>query len=93
MDAFDDVLRGGFGVHEYDEPIRLIWLNSNKSREDLGWKETVKYVKTKLKTCHPSNIESVKKDLACAERHEGKTLFEIIVGIIQRHEHIELTLE
>jgi RNAse (barnase) inhibitor barstar len=37
LDAFHDVLRGGFGVYEYAEPVRLIWRHSDKSRKDLGW--------------------------------------------------------
>ena len=39
LNAFNDVLRGGFRVHDYEEPIQLIWLNSDKSRKDLGWAE------------------------------------------------------
>src|ERR1700754_3617587 len=39
LNAFNDVLRGGFGVHDYEEPIQLIWLNSDKSRKDLGGAE------------------------------------------------------
>jgi RNAse (barnase) inhibitor barstar len=35
LNAFNDLLRGGFGVHEYEEPIKLIWRNSNKSKFDL----------------------------------------------------------
>jgi RNAse (barnase) inhibitor barstar len=93
LNAFNDVLRGGFGIHEYEEPVRLIWLHSDKSRKNLEWQETVKYCSAKLKTCHPSNFESVKKDLALAERHIGKTLFELIVDIIKKHEHIELALQ
>lgn len=93
LNAFNDVLRGGFGVHDYEEPIRLVWLHSNKSKKDLGWKETVKYVSAKLTTCHPSNVESVKRDLALAESHEGKTLFDLLVEIITRHDHIELSLQ
>ena len=27
LNAFNDLLRGGFGVHEYEEPISLIWIN------------------------------------------------------------------
>ena len=91
LDAFNDVLRGGFGVHDYEEPVQLIWLNSDKSRKDLGWDETMKYLSKKLKTCHPANIESVKTDLALAKSMTGKTLFEIIVSIIQQHDHIELS--
>lgn len=40
IESMIDVLEGGFGVHEYDDPIKLIWENSNKSKEDL--KETPK---------------------------------------------------
>ena len=25
LDAFNDLLRGGFGVYEYEEPIKLTW--------------------------------------------------------------------
>ena len=93
LDAFNDLPRGGFGVHDYEEPVRLIWLHSDKSQQDLGWEETVKYFSAKLKTCHPSNIESVKQDLTLAERHVGKTLFDLIIDIIKEHDYIELTLQ
>lgn len=36
LDAFNDLLRGGFGVHDYEEPINLIWQNSAKSKKDLN---------------------------------------------------------
>lgn len=36
LDAFNDLLRGGFGMHEYGEPIHIIWRNLGKSREVLG---------------------------------------------------------
>tara|TARA_A100000171_G_scaffold49203_1_gene57806 strand:- start:970 stop:1272 length:303 start_codon:yes stop_codon:yes gene_type:complete len=57
--AFSDLLCGGFGVHEYEEPIKVIW-------------ENFTYSKTKL----------------------GNELTEIILKIIQGHDHIEFeTLE
>jgi RNAse (barnase) inhibitor barstar len=92
LDAFNDILRGGFGIHEYEEQIKIIWVNSLKSKNDLGFESTIQYLKNKLKTCHPSNVEYVKADLAEAEMHNGKTLFEIIVDLIKAHSHIELTL-
>ena len=55
LDAFNDLLRGGFGVYDYEESIQLIWSHSDKSRKDLGWAETVNYLTAKLITCHPSN--------------------------------------
>lgn len=36
LDAFNDLLRGGFGVHEYAEPIIIKWINYKKSKIDLG---------------------------------------------------------
>jgi RNAse (barnase) inhibitor barstar len=89
MHALNDLLRGGFGVHEYEESIKLIWLNSDKSKCDLGFDETIKYLEEKLKTCHPTNIEYVKADLAAAREHKGKTLFDPIIGTIKEHDHIE----
>ena len=36
FDAFNDLLRGGFGVHEYGEEIIVKWINNKKSKKDLG---------------------------------------------------------
>ena len=36
LDAFNDLLRGGFGIHEYGEPIKIRWIHHAKSRRDLG---------------------------------------------------------
>lgn len=36
LDAFNDILRGGFGRHEYGQPIRIQWLAYEKSVRNLG---------------------------------------------------------
>lgn len=36
LDAFNDILRGGFGRHDYGEPILIKWLNYKKSERNLG---------------------------------------------------------
>ncbi len=36
LDAFNDLLRGGFGVHEYEEPIKIVWASSEKSKKELN---------------------------------------------------------
>jgi RNAse (barnase) inhibitor barstar len=54
LNALNDVLRGDFGVHDYEEPVRVVWLSSDKSRHDLGWEEMVNYLSAKLTTCHSS---------------------------------------
>ena len=38
LDAFNDLLRGGFGVYDYEEPVKLIWTNFSKSKQTLGQK-------------------------------------------------------
>lgn len=93
LDALNDVLRGGFGFHDYGEELTLTWLNSGKSTRDLGQDETLKYIEAKLTTCHPSNIASVTQDLEDAKAGKGDSLFGLIVGIIRGHDHITLTLQ
>ena len=36
LDAFNDLLRGGFGVFEYDEAVKIIWKNFSQSKDKLG---------------------------------------------------------
>lgn len=36
LNAYNDLLRGGFGRHEYEEPITIKWLNYKKSKRELG---------------------------------------------------------
>jgi RNAse (barnase) inhibitor barstar len=36
LDAFNDVMLGGFGVFNPGETVKIIWKNSAKSRQDLG---------------------------------------------------------
>lgn len=83
LDAFNDVLRGGFGSP--DGGFVLRWKNSDVSRDALGWNETVRFIERKLSTCHPSNIDHVRYDLASARNRDGQTLFDIICSILRAH--------
>jgi len=83
LDAFNDILRGGFGTP--DEGFIVRWKNSDRSQLELGYPETVRYVEHKLTRCHPQNRESVKRDLLLAQQGQGQTLFEILTGIIRKH--------
>jgi len=93
LDAFNDILRGGFGVFEFEEPIELIWLNSDKSKADLGFSETIRLLESMIQNCHPANRRSIEKELELAKRLEGENLFDKIVQIIKTHKHIKLTLD
>ena len=82
LDAFNDLLRGGFGVHEYNEPILFIWKNYKKSLKDFGYKATVKHYEKMAAICHPSNVADVQNLLNDAKNKTGKTLMDLIVEVI-----------
>jgi len=83
FDAFNDILRGGFGTP--DGGFRLRWANFQRSREVLGYAETIRWLERKLQRCHPANVEFVKEEIERARRTEGPTVADIILGIIQIH--------
>jgi len=93
LDALNDLLRGGFGVHEYGEAIVIIWKNAKKSRVDFGYDATIKHYERVLTRCHPTNANSVSSLLEDAKQKKGATLFEILIQLIQSHDNIELKLK
>lgn len=82
LDAFNDLLRGGFGVHEYEEPLHIKWIHFAKSRQDLGYNATRDYYQDILKKCHPMNRNCVEQKLQNAKECKGKTILDMIVDII-----------
>ena len=82
LDAFADLLCGGFGFHEYGEQLFITWINASKSKIDLGYDATIEHWENILKRCHPLNIEHVESLIKDARNHAGQTLFDIIVSII-----------
>ena len=93
LDAFNDILSGGFGIHEYGEELEIIWLNASKSKSNLGYNETVKHWENILKRCHQSNIEYVNKKYLDAKNQIGDTLFDIIIDIILDNDNCRLTIK
>jgi RNAse (barnase) inhibitor barstar len=83
LDAFNDLLRGGFGTPENGWVLR--WLNSELSRSALGYEATIQRLKRLLLTCHPSQRMTVEGRIRRARRGQGPTLFDEIVEIIREH--------
>jgi RNAse (barnase) inhibitor barstar len=83
LDAFNDILRGGFGTP--DGGFTLRWLNHHVSRQRLGYPETVRQLEVTLQRCHPANRERVAGELARARAHTGPTVFDWLVEIIRIH--------
>jgi RNAse (barnase) inhibitor barstar len=89
LDAFNDLLRGGFGVYEYKEPIKLTWKNISKSKADLGLEATKKWYERKITESKIENQQFFKEKLKELTENNGQTLFDIIIKIISEHKHIE----
>jgi histidinol-phosphatase len=99
LDAFNDILRGGFGTPESGFVLR--WKNSDQSRVRLGFAETVRQLEQRLKKCHDSNRAPVEHDLKIAKSGHGSTVFDWLVKLIKDHgtsgeeanDRVELLLE
>lgn len=99
LDAFNDVLRGGFGTPEGGFVLR--WTHSVVSRANLSHPETLRQLEKRLERCHPSNRELVRADLTRAQKGQGTTVFDWLIEVIQVHgaggdegeDNVELILE
>lgn len=81
LDAYNDLLRGGFGVHDYGTPLEIHWINSEKSRQDLGYQAMEQKLQNILQKCHPSNRQRISEKLEACRNHQGPTLFDEIIEI------------
>src|SRR5690606_29029818 len=63
LDAFNDVLHGGYGAIRGNEPIRLKWLHFEKNKEDLGVAATIAFYKAKLEQPKTFNSEWARRKL------------------------------
>ena len=83
LNAFNDILRGGFGTPENGFVLR--WKNSAESRSRLGLPETIRQLEQNLQRCHPSNRAFVEHDLDLAKSGRGSTVFDWLVELIRVH--------
>jgi RNAse (barnase) inhibitor barstar len=92
LDAFNDVLRGGFGTPA--EGYVLVWKNSDVSRDRLGYSQTVRELERMLSRAHPTARSSIQKRIELARQQEGETVFDWLVNAIRRENaKIQLVLE
>lgn len=83
LDAFNDILRGGFGTP--DDGFTLRWRHHEASRRNLGHNETARQLQIRLGRCHPTNRAAVAAQLAEAQERTGPTVFDWLVEIIRDH--------
>ncbi len=84
LDAFNDVLRGGFGTPQ--EGFTFRWASSAVSRQHLGYPETTRQLEMMLATCHQESRVFVARELDEARAARGPTVFDWLVDILRSHE-------
>ena len=85
LDGFNDILYGFQG--------EIIWKNSQKSREDLGFDLTKEFYENKIRIGKPFNVKLIQRKLDELIDGNGQTLFEILIEIIELHKNITLILD
>ncbi|MFC4688411.1 hypothetical protein ACFO4P_15830 [Epilithonimonas pallida] len=85
LDGFDDIL--------YGVDTDIIWKNSQKSREDLGFDSTKEFYQNKIRIGKPFNVNLIQQKLDELIDGNGQTLFEILIEIIESHKNITLILD
>lgn len=82
LDAFNDILRGGYGTPE--DGFILEWKNSDISRNRLGYPETIRQLEKRVQRTKVNVLETYKQ-LDLAKKNEGPTIFDELIEIILNH--------
>lgn len=83
LDAFNDILRGGFGTPPSGFTLR--WKDAEVARRFLAYPETIRQLEKRLDECHPDNMLAVAAKLEQARAGRGPTVFDWLVEIIREH--------
>lgn len=90
LDAFNDLLYGGFGLLQINEPVVLYWQHMEQSRAALGYAVTKRFYEDKLLPGSPYDKDLARDKLAALESGTGQTYFDILLEIIAEHPNITL---
>ena len=90
LDAFNDLLYGGYGILQEDPQVTLVWKDYQKSKEALGYLETQKYYQAKLAPGSPFDKARFQQQLKDLNAGVGKTYFDLLMEIIKAHPNIRL---
>ncbi|GAA6136944.1 hypothetical protein NBRC116583_06910 [Arenicella sp. 4NH20-0111] len=82
LDALNDILSGGFNIP--DSPFEIVWENIEKSKNDLGARETIIWYEAKLFT-QEDNRQYIRNQIAELRSHKGDTLFDFIYDVLSEN--------
>jgi hypothetical protein len=91
LDAFNDVLRGGFGTPDEGFVLRVV--NATALKRALGAAETARWLEARLPEVHPGNRHAFERRLDEARAGRGRTLFDEVVEIVTERAADGVTLE
>ncbi len=83
LNAFNDILRGGFGTP--DEGFIIVWKNSDLSRQRLGIGFTLRRLRIQQILSLGMNWRYFREEIGKIHRNNGPSFFDIIVEIIRDH--------
>jgi len=93
LDAFNDLLYGGFGVLKDYKLTEVIWTDAQMSRDALGYEATKTYYLKKLIPESPFNKKYFRDKLAELESGTGQTYFDIVIEILHAHANLILIMQ
>lgn len=62
---------------------KIIWVSSDKSKIDLGYEETTRFLKRKLQSVPIHELVSAIKEIKSVEKSKGDTLFDKIISALK----------
>lgn len=90
LDAFDDLLYGGYGALAGHTDVTLVWQDIESSKSALGYETTRAFLRGKLEHPEIYNITAINKQLDDLENGNGRTYFDTLVAIIGEHDTVTL---
>ena len=90
LDAFADLLFGGYGALQGAQSVELYWHNMDHSRKALGYQTTRAYYLDKLRPDSPYTKKLFAEKLRALESGSGETYFDSIMTILAEHPSIRV---
>lgn len=93
LDAFNDLLFGGYGALQGAQSVKLVWRHMDHCRKALGYQTTRDYYLEKLKPGSPYNKKLFTEKLVALDNGSDETYFDSIMSIIAQHPRINVICE
>ncbi|CCH51388.1 putative barnase inhibitor [Fibrisoma limi BUZ 3] len=90
LDAFNDLLYGGYGALQGAQWVELFWRHMDHSHKALGYQTTRNYYLDKLRPGSPYNRKLFAEKLGALDSGHGETYFDSVMAILAEHPRIRV---